>query len=331
MNQISSTVPYQMKGKMPPYISLPLLLSVPLLNPRSPLLAPFPPQHGAPASAPVPPRTPVPSPPTTTVSLIPVSTRSLPIPTIITIQIIPIISPMPRAQTPAPAPAPADPIPTVPPEEFPPQLPPNQLHVHEIAVPTSVAVVLFELPARSLAEIGDRREIGYNRPARVEPALQSLQGGGGLVLLLELDVDVADHVVGEIVADVEALHLAELVKLLEDVLVEGLEVLLDLARVDGLALGVHAGGDHVRPLVHVGEEDRRRDRGPVVEARAPISVAARSNLEVERTVDAVLLGAEDRCQVLRHGSFIRLRGWIVIRVFKGDPVEWEIEGGNGDV
>jgi hypothetical protein len=68
-----------------------------------------------------------------------------------------------------------------------------------------------------------------------------------------------------------------------------------------------------------------------VEARAPISVAARSNLEVERTVDAVLLGAEDRCQVLRHGSFIRLRGWIVIRVFKGDPVEWEIEGGNGDV
>jgi hypothetical protein len=299
---------------MLPDISLPLLLlSVPLLNSRSPLLAPFPPRHGTPAPAPAPPRTPVPSPPTTTVSLIPVPTRSLPIHTIITVIIIPMISPMPRAQTTAPAPA--DPIPTVPPKELPPQLPPNQLHVHEIAVPTSVAVVLLELPARGLAEICDRREIGDNRPARVEPALQSLQGGGGLVLLLELNVDVTDHVVGKIVADVEALDLAELVKLLEDILIEVLEVLLDLARVDRLALRVHSWGDHVRPLVHVGEEERRRDGGPVVEARAPISVAARANFEVERAVDAVLLGAEDRCQVLRHGSFLRLRGWIVIMAF----------------
>ncbi|KAG6702540.1 hypothetical protein I3842_07G039600 [Carya illinoinensis] len=69
----------------------------------------------------------------------------------------------------------------------------------------------------------------------------------------------ADHVVGEVITDVEALDLPEFAELLEDTLVEVLEMLLDLARVDGLALGVHAGCDHVRALVHVGEEEGRRE------------------------------------------------------------------------
>lgn len=60
---------------------------------------------------------------------------------------------MTRAQTPTPAPA--NPKPTVPPEELPPQLPSNQLNMHEIAVPASVAIVLLELPTRGLAEICD--------------------------------------------------------------------------------------------------------------------------------------------------------------------------------
>ena len=122
-----------------------------------------------------------------------------------------------------------------------------------------------------------------------------------MVFFLELNVHVADHVVGEVVANVEALDLAELAELLEDVLVEILEVLLDLARVDGLALGVHARRDHVGSLVHVGQKQGRRDRRSVVEARATIAVATRADLEVEWAIHAVLLGAEDRSQVLRHG------------------------------
>lgn len=106
--------------------------------------------------------------------------------------------------------------------------------------------------------------------------------------------------VGEVVADVEALDLAELGELLEDVLVEVLEVVLDLARVDGLALGVDPGSYHVGALVHVGEEESRRDCGAVVQARAAVAVSARADLEVKRAVDAVLLCTEDGRQVLRH-------------------------------
>jgi len=54
-------------------------------------------------------------------------------------------------------------------------------------------------------------------------------------------------------------------------------------------------------LVHVGEEDHRRDRGSVVEVRAPISMSARVDLEVERTIDVVqlvLLGAEDQSLII---------------------------------
>lgn len=233
---------------------------------------------------------------------------SVPATAMITVPIIPftpiVIPPVMTRRAQAPAPAAAHPVAAIPPKELPPQIPPDQFDVHEIAVSASVAVVLLELAAGGLAEVGDRGEIGYDRATVVEPPLESLQGGGGVVLLLELDVDVADHVVREVVANVEALDLAELAELLEDVLVEVLEVLLDLARVDRLALGVHSGGDHVRPLVHVGEKQRRRDRRSVMEAGAPVAVAARADLEVEGAVDAVLLGAEDRSQVLRHGLYV---------------------------
>ena len=106
--------------------------------------------------------------------------------------------------------------------------------------------------------------------------------------------------VGEVVADVEALDVAVLAKLVEEVLVELLEVVLNLPGVDGLALGVHAGGYHVGPLVHVGEQQRRANAGLRVEPGAPVTVPARPDLEVERAVHPVLLRPEYRCQVLRH-------------------------------
>lgn len=196
------------------------------------------------------------------------------------------------AQTPAPAPAP--PRPPKPPKQLPPQLPPNLLHVHEIAVPAAIAAVLLKLPASGLAEISDRGEIHDDGAAGVEPPLQGLEGGAGLLLLLELDINITDHVVSEVIADVEALDLAELAELLEDVLVEVLKVLLDLAGVDRLSLWVDARGDHVGTLVHVGEEEGRGDGGPVVEAGAAVAVPASSDLEVEGAIHTVLLRAEDR-------------------------------------
>ena len=292
--------------KRPSLLLLPL--PVPLLDPRPPLLAPFP-RRGA-AAAPPPRQTPMPPPHTATIPLpspIPIiPIMPVPAPPIILLPVTPLmipLPPMPRARAPTPAPAPAPVIHTavaVTAEELPPKLPTNQLHMHEIAVTASVTAVLLELPTRGLAEIGDGGEVGDDGAAGVEPPLEGGEGGGGLVLLAELDVNVADHVVGEVVADVEGLDLAELGELLEDVLVEVLEVLLDLAGVKGLPRWVDAGGDHVGAQVHVGEEEGRGDGGAVVQAGAAVPVTARPDLEVEWAVHAVLLGPEDRCQVLCH-------------------------------
>lgn len=185
-------------------------------------------------------------------------------------------------------------------EEPPAEVPSDELDVHEVAISAAVAAVLLKLPTRGLAEVGDRGEVGDDGAGVVEPSVERLEGLGGLVLLAELDVDIADHVVGEIVADIEALDLAELCELREDVLVEVLEVLLDLARVQRLPLRIHPRRDHVGTLVHVGQQQRWRDAWPVVQPRTPVAVPARADLEVERTVDAILLRPEDRCQVLRH-------------------------------
>ena len=66
-------------------------------------------------------------------------------------------------------------------------------------------------------------------------------------------------------------------------------MVLDAAGVDGVAVEVDAGGDHVGALVHVGEEDGGDDAGLGVEAEAAVAVAAGSDLEVELAVHSVLL------------------------------------------
>lgn len=79
-------------------------------------------------------------------------------------------------------------------------------------------------------------------------------------------------------------------------------MLLDVAGVDVVALGVHAGRCQVQPLVHVGEEEGGADGGLVVHARAAVAMPARPDLEVERAVYPILLCAEDGCQMLRHAA-----------------------------
>ena len=75
------------------------------------------------------------------------------------------------------------------------------------------------------------------------------------------------------------------------VLVEGVKVVLQLARVH-LVLGVVG-----RVLVEVGQEDGLRVRGLDVLAAAAVAVAAGADLVVEGAVDFVLLGAEDGGEV----------------------------------
>ena len=83
-------------------------------------------------------------------------------------------------------------------------------------------------------------------------------------------------------------------------------MLLGLAGVDGVNIGVDAGGNHVGSLVHVGENDSRADAGLGVETRAPVSVTTRAYLEIERAVYPVLFRPKYRRQVLRHFFFLFL-------------------------
>lgn len=157
-------------GVITSHVLLPF--SVPLLDSSSTLLAAFP------NRTPAPPRSRVSS-----FSIVPVSAvmlvpRTLPIISVsisiapimvISISVSPVVS---RTQTPAPASTTT--ITTVPTKQLPPQIPPDQFHVHEITITASVTVIFFELATRGFTEVGYWGEIGDDRAAGVEPALQGL-------------------------------------------------------------------------------------------------------------------------------------------------------------
>ncbi len=90
-----------------------------------------------------------------------------------------------------------------------------------------------------------------------------------------------------IVANDDLLDLSELAHLTPEILVEGVEVILQLAGVH-LVLGVVGG-----VLVQVWEEDRLAVGRLNVLARAAIAVAASADFVVEGTVYFVGFGAED--------------------------------------
>lgn len=233
-------------------------------------------------------------------SLVPISmpVTTAPPPTVVPPVVIPFLFLVPPmvilgwADTPTPAPAPRRP-PTVPSKELPPELPADHLDMHEIAIPTPITIILLVLPAGSLAKICNRREISNNWAAGIVPTLQGLQGSGGLILFLELDIDIADHVVSEIITYVEGLDFTKFTEFLEDVLVKILEMLLYLSWVNWLSLGIYAWGNHIRTLVHVGKDQRGGYSGSVMEAGAAVSVTTCADLEVERAVHAVFLRPED--------------------------------------
>lgn len=82
-----------------------------------------------------------------------------------------------------------------------------------------------------------------------------------------------------------------------EILVEGVEVVLQLARIH-LVLGVVG-----RVLVEVGQEDGLGVGRFDVLARAAVTVAAGADLVVEGAVDLVLLSAEDGGEVaMREGG-----------------------------
>lgn len=77
-------------------------------------------------------------------------------------------------------------------------------------------------------------------------------------------------------------------------------MLLNFAGIHVVPLRVQARRCHVRPLIHVGQQQSGTDSGPVVQSGAAIPVPARANLEIKWTVDAILLCPEDGGEMLCH-------------------------------
>lgn len=123
-----------------------------------------------------------------------------------------------------------------------------------------------------------------------------------MFFLSKLNIHIAYHMVSQVITYVQTLNLTVLAQLLKQILIKSLKMLLDLAGVDRVTLGVDARGDHVRPLVHVGEKDSRADAGLGVETRAAIPMTARAYLEIEGAVHSVLFSPKYRRQMLRHFS-----------------------------
>lgn len=101
--------------------------------------------------------------------------------------------------------------------------------------------------------------------------------------------------VGEVVTDIKAFDISILGELIKEVFIELLEMVVDLARVYGLPVGINARCYHVGPLVHVRKKNCWAYAGLCVETRAPITVPARADLEVERAIHPVFLRPENRC------------------------------------
>jgi hypothetical protein len=127
--------------------------------------------------------------------------------------------------------------------------------MHEVAVATTVTAVFLILPAGSLTEVCHRGVLHNNRAARVKAALKGIVSSYCLLFLPELDIDIADHVVGEVVTYIQGLNLAKLAQLLVDILIEVLKMLLHLLRSNSLALGIKSRGDHIRALIHVSKHN----------------------------------------------------------------------------
>ncbi len=100
----------------------------------------------------------------------------------------------------------------------------------------------------------------------VETPREHLDGGLGLLVLRESNVDVANHVVGQVFADGNVLDLAALAHFFENVFDEALKVLR-------LKVGL-AVRPRRRHLVQMRHENRLRKQRFVVRASAAIAVAA---------------------------------------------------------
>ena len=100
----------------------------------------------------------------------------------------------------------------------------QMLEVQEVAVATPVTRAFFEEAAPRFVEIRHRRILYVDRLARVETAVETFEGSFRIRLAVILDVDVSDHVVTYVIADMKFSELSEFRELDENFFIKVLKV-----------------------------------------------------------------------------------------------------------
>ena len=128
----------------------------------------------------------------------------------------------------------------------------DRLRVHEVAEPASLAGAFLVLAALSLPEVSDGGVLSHDHAPAVVPPIHSSHSGLSLLFVLELDVEVADHVVADVVGHHELVDLAVLCHLHEHLFVERLKVLYSCNEIFLRHVASVSEGDRsVWVLVHV--------------------------------------------------------------------------------
>lgn len=133
--------------------------------------------------------------------------------------------------------------------------------MHEITVSPTIASVLFVLSACSFTKICHWREIHNDWTTSIVSSRQVAKGIGSLLLFPVLNINIAHHVVSQVVTDIKRLNFSIFAEFLKQIFIEVLKVLLNPTRIDGIPLRINTRGDHIRALVHVREKKSGADAG----------------------------------------------------------------------
>ena len=161
----------------------------------------------------------------------------------------------------------------------------DRLGVHEVAEAASLTRALLILATLSFSKVSDGRVLGHDHASTVVASIHALHSGLSLGFVSELDIDVANHVITDVVSDDHLFHLAKLCHLHVDFLVEALKVLDSLDQVLLRHVPAISKGDcRVRVLVHVLKAHRLTQRWFVMDPCARITVPTCADFEIKRAV-----------------------------------------------
>ena len=168
------------------------------------------------------------------------------------------------------------------------------LRVHKVAETSALARPLLILTTFGLSEVSHGGILRHDHPPAVVSSIHAFHSLLCLLLVMVLHVEVADHVVTDVVSDDHLFDLAKLRHLHKHFLVEGLEVLDSLDEVLLWDVSTVGEGDRrIWVLIHCLEAHGLAKGWLVMDSSARVSVPTRADFEVEGTVDFVLFSTKD--------------------------------------